>query len=186
MKSELLGASSEGHLGSSDSPFVSDALAAVTGDYQSAYAASYYSRYDPNKCMWNSSLKTIKLINWRRKRATWHRLTGPGVKRPLFWGGTRLLMQTCLKKKTVGCDNNNNGMQRRDVVWTTSLKFLHFLLVLWLFINASVRFFFFFFIWFVCVIIAARCRPTTVSRRRPTCPAADFTMAHRRRRLTES
>jgi hypothetical protein len=52
-------------------------------------------------------------------------------------------MQTCLKKKTVGCDNNNNnGMQRRDVVWTTSLKFLHFLLVLWLFINASVRFFF--------------------------------------------
>nr|SVE85394.1 EOG090X0398 [Daphnia pulicaria] len=43
LKSELLGASSEGHLGSSDSPFVSDALAAVTGDYQSAYAASYYS-----------------------------------------------------------------------------------------------------------------------------------------------
>ncbi|KAI9555749.1 eye-absent 1-like protein [Daphnia sinensis] len=43
VKSELLGGTSENHLGSADSPFVSDALAAVTGDYQSAYAASYYS-----------------------------------------------------------------------------------------------------------------------------------------------
>ena len=49
MKSELLGTTSEGHLGSTDSPFVSDALAAVTGDYQSAYAASYYSRYPSRK-----------------------------------------------------------------------------------------------------------------------------------------
>nr|SVE94139.1 EOG090X0398 [Simocephalus serrulatus] len=43
VKSELLGATSEGNLGAADSPFVSDPLAAVTGDYQSAYAASYYS-----------------------------------------------------------------------------------------------------------------------------------------------
>lgn len=47
VKSELLGATSEGNLGAADSPFVSDTLAAVTGDYQSAYAASYYSRYGP-------------------------------------------------------------------------------------------------------------------------------------------
>lgn len=46
VKSELLGATSEGNLGAADSPFVSDTLAAVTGDYQSAYAASYYSRYE--------------------------------------------------------------------------------------------------------------------------------------------
>jgi len=43
VKSELLGATSDGNVvGVSDSPFVSDALAAA-GDYQSAYAASYYS-----------------------------------------------------------------------------------------------------------------------------------------------
>lgn len=46
VKSELLGATSDGNvaIGVGDSPFVSDALAAA-GDYQSAYAASYYSRY---------------------------------------------------------------------------------------------------------------------------------------------
>nr|SVE92913.1 EOG090X0398 [Moina brachiata] len=41
VKSELLGAASEGNANATDSPFVSDALTA--GDYQSAYAASYYS-----------------------------------------------------------------------------------------------------------------------------------------------
>ena len=45
VKSELLGSTSDGNvpIGVGDSPFVSDALAAA-GDYQSAYAASYYSR----------------------------------------------------------------------------------------------------------------------------------------------
>ena len=44
VKSELLGSTTDGNVGATDSPFVSDALAAA-GDYQSAYAASYYSRY---------------------------------------------------------------------------------------------------------------------------------------------
>ena len=43
MKSELLGADGNGVNPSTDSPFVSDALASA--DYQSPYASSYYSRY---------------------------------------------------------------------------------------------------------------------------------------------